>query len=84
MTLFGAAIATTLALSHVASADYVSRIACLPTAGVSEEPYWVDCESQPGADCTCKEGFTAFNPPAEGEDTTGTGGQPQPVSASPG
>lgn len=81
----GATLAATLSFAHVASADdYVSRIACLPTANVSAEPYWVDCESQPNANCTCGEGFTAFNPADVGDDASGAGGRPQPVSASPG
>lgn len=84
LAFFGATIAATLTFSHVANADYVSRIACLPTANVSAEPYWIDCKSQPGATCTCEEGFTAFNPADEGGDTAGAGGRPQPVSASPG
>jgi hypothetical protein len=83
LTLLGASLAATLTLSQVAIADTASRIACLPTAGVSEEPYYVDCASEPGVDCTCKEGFTAFDPSIE-DDATGTGGRPQPISASPG
>lgn len=87
LSLFGATVAATLALSGVASAEYVSRIACVPNANVSEGPYWVDCQSSdgtetPSADCSCKEGFTAFNPSVE--DTTGSGERPQPISASPG
>ncbi len=84
LALFGATMASALTLSHGASADYVARIACLPTASVSAEPYWIDCESEPSATCTCEEGFTAFNPADTGDDVTGDGGRPQPVSASPG
>lgn len=80
----GATLAATLSFSHVASADYVSRLACLPTANVAAEPYWIDCESQPDATCTCEEGFTAFNPSDTGDGTTTGDGRPQPVSASPG
>ncbi len=83
LALFGATIAAVVTFSHIANADYVSRIACLPTANVSEEPYWIDCESHPNATCTCDEGFTAFNPSID-DDTTGSVTQPQPVSASPG
>lgn len=81
-TFLGTALAAMLSFAHVASAEDVSRIACLPTANVSAEPYWVDCESQTDGNCTCGEGFTAFNP-ANGDDTT-AGGRPQPISASPG
>lgn len=85
ITLLGATIAATMAFSHVASADYVPRIACLPTVNISEGPYWVDCGSQPGGNCSCKEGFAAFNPlKIESGNTTASGGRPQPISASPG
>ena len=88
--LFGATVGAMLALSSIASAQYVPRIACLPTAGGSGGPYWTDCQSPgqgngPVANCTCKEGFTAFNPVTiqDGGSSAG-GGRPQPISASPG
>ena len=78
-TLLGASFASMLVFSQAATADEVSRIACMPVAGVSEEPYFVDCESQPDVECTCREGFTAIDPSMDDG-----AGRAQPVSASPG